>query len=84
MPNSSRSRSTCADVRPEYENMPRWVVTKEKSCLTPRAFSFSTSCTRIWRMRSRMPASSCSQSLRSSGVDSTAATIAAPWVGGFE
>ena len=39
---------------------------------------------RIFLMRSRMPASSSSHIVRSAGVESTCATTAAPWVGGFE
>lgn len=39
---------------------------------------------RIARMRSRMPASSASHSARRAGVDSTADTMAPPWIGGLE
>ncbi|CPN78992.1 Uncharacterised protein [Bordetella pertussis] len=64
--------------------MPRCASTKLKSCATPWVLIFSTSSLRIRRMRSRMPASSFSQSANSSGVFRTVDTTVPPWVGGLE
>ncbi|MNF04211.1 hypothetical protein D3C80_2036740 [compost metagenome] len=48
--------------RPEKENMPFCSRMKPKSWLTPRAASFSTSSSRISRIRTRMAVTSSTHS----------------------
>ncbi|MCY1379555.1 hypothetical protein D9M69_672830 [compost metagenome] len=64
--------------------MPIWVVMKLMSSFTPAALRPSTSFWRMALMRTRISPSSCSHNARSSGLFSTAATMAPPWVSGLE
>jgi ABC-type branched-subunit amino acid transport system permease subunit len=71
-------------VFPNGLHMPIWLVMKLMSCLTPAALRPSTSFWRMALMRTRISASSSSHWARSSGLPSTAATTAPPWMGGLE
>ncbi|MNT19217.1 hypothetical protein D3C72_1544680 [compost metagenome] len=64
--------------------MPICVVMNDMSCFTPAALRPSTSFWRMALMRTRISPSSFSHRARSSGLLSTAATTAPPWMGGLE
>ena len=64
--------------------MPRCCRMKEKSAPGTRLWIPSTSALRMALMRSRMAPSSFSHCARRSGLVSTVATMAPPWVGGLE